>query len=270
MSSVVKIAFGVAMVVFLLAPLFVILPLAFTSSTIISYPISGFSMRWFTELVTMKVWQRAVFNSIIIGLGVMLLATFLGTLAALAMRGRHTALFTGLRTIFLIPMVIPIVILGIGMQLIFVRMGFQDTHIAVILAHTLLAIPFVIINVSNSFASIDPAYERAAASLGASPFVVFRKITFPLSLPGILTGAVFAFGISFDEVVLTLFVAGPGQRTLAREMFSMLRENVSPAIAAVAFVFIVGTIILALAVALSRLLGHRKGRTSRAAIAMPE
>jgi putative spermidine/putrescine transport system permease protein len=115
-----------------------------------------------------------------------------------------------------------------------------------------VSIPFVIVSVSGALRGIDQRVELAAESLGASPFTVFRRITLPLAMPGVASGAVLAFATSLDEVVLTLFVAGPNQRTLARQMFSTLRENISPAIAAAAFLFIVGTLIFGLVIMLTK------------------
>ncbi len=239
-----RIVFGVLAVLFLVAPLIAILPLAFTSSVFLNYPVPSYSLRWFVELLTADVWRRSIINSLIIGGGATVLATVLGTLAALGLRSRHLP-FAGLfRTIFLLPMVVPAVVLGVGMQLCFVQIDLASTYLGVIVAHSVLAIPFVLVNVSASLGGIDPRVERAAASLGASPTTVFRRVTLPLALPGVVSGAAFAFATSLDEVVLTLFVAGPNQRTLARQMFSSIRENISPAIAAAAFLFIVGTLIV--------------------------
>jgi len=249
----IKALFAGLMIVFLIAPLIAILPLSLTSSIFLNYPIPAFSTRWFEELVTANVWKLSIINSLIIGLGTTALATILGTLAALGLRGNGASLlFSCCRTLFLLPMVVPAVVLGVGMQLMFVRYGLVNSHIGVIIAHTVVAVPFVLVNVSATLASVDPSLERASASLGASPPITLIKITLPLALPGILSGAVFAFATSLDEVVLTLFVAGPGQRTLARQMFSSLRENLNPTIAAAAALFIIGTIVLALAVGLTR------------------
>lgn len=242
--TIAKPVFGALMVAFLLAPLVAILPLAFTSSVFLTYPMPGYSTRWFEELMTVDVWRMSIVNSLIIGAGTTLLAGALGTSAALGLR-KSVLLFAGFfRTVFLLPMVVPAVVLGVGMQLMFVRIGLDNSYIGVICAHAVVAVPFVIVTVSASLAGIDQRIEQAAASLGAAPFTVFRRVTFPLALPGILSGAVFAFATSLDEVVLTLFVAGPNQRTLARQMFSTIRENVSPAIAAAAFLFIVGTLVI--------------------------
>lgn len=241
-----KFLFGLVAMAFLLAPLAAILPLAFTSSVFLGYPIPGFSLRWFTELATADVWKRAIVNSLIIGSGTTVVATVLGTLAALGLRDRLLPLSGLLRTLFLLPMVVPAVVLGVGMQILFVRMGLANSYLGVIVAHTIVAVPFVLVNVSASLDGIDRRIERAALSLGASPQTVFRRITLPLAMPGVISGAVFAFATSLDEVVLTLFVAGPNQRTLARQMFSTIRENISPAIAAAALLFIVGTVAVAL------------------------
>lgn len=239
-----RIGFGVILVVFLVAPLLAILPLAFTSSVFLNYPVPSYSMRWFEELAASESWRRAIGNSFIIGTGTSVVATVLGTLAALGMR-RRLAFSNLIRALFLMPIVAPAVVLGVGMQILFVRMGLANTYTGVVVAHTVLALPFVVVAVSASLEGIDARIEYAASSLGAAPVTVLRRVTLLLAAPGIVSGAVFAFATSFDEVVLTLFVAGPNQRTLARQMFSTIRENVSPAIAAAAFVIIVGTIVIA-------------------------
>lgn len=241
-----KAIFGTAIVIFLMAPLFAILPLAFTDSIFLNYPIPGFSLRWFHELFTANAWRRSIINSLLIGTGTTVLATILGTIAALGLRGNSISLLFGFfRTVFLLPMVVPAVVLGVGMQLMFAQYGLANTYIGVIIAHTVIAIPFVVVNVTAALQGIDHRLENAAASLGASPVVVLRQVTLPLAMPGIVSGAVFAFATSLDEVVLTLFVAGPNQRTVARQMFSTIRENISPAIAAAAFLFIIGTVVIA-------------------------
>jgi putative spermidine/putrescine transport system permease protein len=243
-----RLAFAAVVVAYLIVPLCAILPLAFTGSVFLTYPMESVSTRWFEQLATSDAWQRSIVNSLIVGSGATVLSTVVGTLAALGLR-RNLVPFSGvLRSFFLLPMVVPAVVLGVGMQILYARWGLASTYLGVIVAHAVLCVPFVLVNVSGSLASIDPALERAAASLGAPPPAVFRTVTLPLALPGILAGAAFAFATSLDEVVITLFVAGPNQTTLARQMFSSLRENISPAIAAAAFLIIVVTLGLALVV----------------------
>lgn len=251
MLKILKPSFAILAVVFLLAPLLAIMPLAFTSSVFLTYPLPGVSLRWFDELLTADAWRRAIGNTLVMSVGTALLATVLGTLAALGLRGK-LPLGGVFRTLFLLPMVVPAVVLGVGMQLLFGRMGISNTYLGVIVAHTVVAVPFVLVSVSGALAGIDPRVERAALSLGAPPVTVFWRVTLPLAAPGVVSGAVLAFATSLDEVVLTLFVAGPNQRTLARQMFSTIRENISPAIAAAAFVFILGTLLLAALVLLLR------------------
>ena len=242
-----KILFGCAAVAFLLAPLFAILPLGFTSGGFLTYPTPGWSMRWFNELFTADAWRRSIVNSLIIGGATTALATVLGTMAALGLRNKGIFLAGPIRILFVLPMVVPAVVLGVGMQLLFTRLGIANTYFGVIVAHTIIAIPLVLISVSGALAGIDRRVELAAESLGAGPATVLRKVTLPLAGPGIISGAVLAFATSLDEVVLTMFVAGPNQRTLARQMFSTIRENISPTIASAAFIFIIATILFGLA-----------------------
>ncbi|MCB2127154.1 MAG: ABC transporter permease [Rhodobacteraceae bacterium] len=250
--SLFKSVYATLIVGFLVAPLLVVLPLAFTSGAFLTYPIPSYSFRWFSELVENTVWSRAILNSLLIAGSTTVVATLLGTLAALGLRARNLVLSSQIRTLFLLPMVVPAVVLGVGMQALFVRFGINSTYLSVIVAHSVIAIPFVVISVSGALGGIDRRVERAAESLGARPHKVFFLVTLPLAMPGVASGAALAFATSLDEVVLTLFVAGPNQRTLARQMFSTLRENISPAIASAAFVIIVGTILVALLLLLMR------------------
>ncbi|MEC5291532.1 ABC transporter permease [Aurantimonas sp. C2-6-R+9] len=256
-GRILRTIYGAAVVFFLIAPILAILPLAFTDSIFLSYPINGFSDRWFRELVANETWSRSIVNSLIIATSATVLSTSIGTLAALGLRGDRIPLAGLLRTGFILPMVVPPVVLGVGMQILFVKVGLASSYLGVIVAHSVLCVPFVVVTVSASLAGIDPAIERAASSLGASRTRTFREITLPLALPGVVSGAVFAFATSLDEVILTLFVAGPNQRTLARQMFSTIRENISPAVAAAALLLIVGTLVLA---ALGAVLRHRQAR----------
>ena len=260
--TLLRIIFGTLVVVFLLAPILAILPLAFTDSVFLSYPVQGFSGRWFSELITNDSWRRSILNSLVIGGGATAIATVLGTLAALGLRGDRVPLAGLWRTSFILPMVVPPVVLGVGMQILYVQLGLASTYLGVMIAHAVLAIPFVVVTVTTALSGIDRAIERSALSLGASPARTFLAVTLPLALPGVVSGAVFAFAISLDEVILTLFVAGPDQRTLARQMFSTIRENISPAVASAALVLIVGTLVFA---GLAGLLRSRQAKRTRPA-----
>ncbi|MCY0389531.1 ABC transporter permease [Robbsia sp. Bb-Pol-6] len=244
MKKVCTTAYAMVVMLFLIGPLLAILPLAFTSNTFLTYPIHAFSLRWFQSLFDSDAWARSIVNSLAVGAGATLLATVLGTLAALGLRGKRLPLAGLAKTMFLLPMVVPAVVLGVGMQIVFGRMGIASTYTGVVVAHTVLALPFVLVNVLGALATIDRSMERAAGSLGAGRVETFRYVLLPLAMPGIASGAVFAFATSLDEVVVTLFVAGPNQWTLALQMFSSLRENVTPIITAAAFLLIVGTLLL--------------------------
>ncbi|CCG08508.1 ABC transporter permease [Pararhodospirillum photometricum] len=225
--------------VFLIAPLLAIVPLSFNGGPFLTYPMQGFSLKWYEIVFTDPAWARSLKNSLIVGVTSTLLATVLGTLAAV---GLQRARFRGrglIMAVLLSPMIVPVVIVGVGFYLFFAPLGLTASYGGLILAHTALAAPFVVITVNATLQGFDTSLARAASSLGAGPLLTFRKITLPLIAPGVASGALFAFATSFDEVVVVLLVAGPGQRTLPREMFSGIRENISPTIMAVATLLIV-------------------------------
>lgn len=229
---------------FLMAPILAIIPLSFNSGQFLTYPLDGFSLRWYEDFITTERWMRSLTNSLIVGISATLLATTLGTLAAL---GLARARFPGkglVMAVLLSPMIVPLVITAVGFYLFFAPLGLVASYPGLIMAHTALASPFVVITVSATLQGFDVILARAAASLGAPPLTAFRRVTLPLIAPGVISGALFAFAISFDEVVVVLFVAGPEQRTLPREMFSGIRENISPTITAVATILIVVSVVL--------------------------
>lgn len=237
----IKFLFGAVAALFLMGPQIVILPLAFNGGAFLTYPLDGVSLRWFRVLIEEPAWRVAIMNSLLIGGATALLASLLGTLAALGLRDRFGVPASLARTAFLLPVAVPTVVLGVGMQLVFSQLGLSSSYTGVIVSHTVISIPFVLLSVSGALAGIDRSVELAAASLGARRHTVFRLVTLPMAMPGILTGGVFAFATSLDEVVLILFLAGPSQRTISREMFTQMRDNLNPAIAAAAFSLIVAT-----------------------------
>jgi len=230
--------------VFLLLPIVAIMPLSFSAGEFLTYPIPGFSLRWYRELIESDRWLPALRNSLIIGSATTVLATLLGTLAAFGLK-RATFPGKGLVTgVLLLPMVVPSIIVAVGVYFFFAPLHLANSFLGLILAHTMLAAPFVVVTVSATLAHLDPSMARAAASLGAPPLTGFFRVTLPLIAPGVASGGLFAFATSFDEVVVALMIAGPGQRTLPREMFSGLRESISPTITAVATVLILTAVVL--------------------------
>ena len=226
---------------FLLLPIFVIIPLSFSSSSFLSYPIPGWSLRWYQEMFASEDWARATRNSFIVAPLATLIATALGTMAAVGL-ARVQFFGKGLLTSLLIaPMVVPIVVVGVSTYLFFARIGLSDSYTGLILVHAALGAPFVVTTVMATLQNFNQNLVKASLSLGAGPIRTFFKITLPVIAPGVISGALFAFATSFDEVVVTLFLAGPTQTTLPRQMFTGIRENISPTIAAVATLLILFT-----------------------------
>ena len=236
---------------FLLAPLLVIVPLSFNAEPYFTFTEGmlrldpeAYSLRWYRQIAGDEVWARALANSLFIGVAATALATALGTLAALGLSSRvmpARRLVTGL---LISPMVTPLIISAAGMFFFYSSLGLSQTHLGLILAHAALGTPFVVITVTATLSAFDANLTRAAASLGAGPFRTFHRVQLPLIAPGVLSGALFAFAASFDEVVVVLFMAGENQRTIPRQMWAGVREQISPAILAVATFLIVFAVLL--------------------------
>ena len=250
------VAYCVAVLVFLVAPILVIIPLSFNAEPYFTFTEGmlkldpeAYSLRWYREILENEVWSGSLVNSLVIGVSATVLATALGTLAALglsspAMPARR--LVTGL---LISPMITPVIISATGMFFFYSRLGLTQTHLGLILAHAALGIPFVVITVTAALAGYDRNLSRAAASLGAGPVAVVRRVQLPLIAPGVISGALFAFATSFDEVVVVLFMAGVEQRTIPRQMWAGIREQISPAILAVATFLVVFAVLLLAVVA---------------------
>jgi putative spermidine/putrescine transport system permease protein len=246
----------VAVMVYLLVPILVIMPLSFSDSTFLVYPITDWSLRWYENLFSSADWARATRNSFIVAPAATVLATVLGVTAAVGL-ARANFPFKGLLVSLLIaPMVVPVVIIGVSTYLLFANIGMADTYAGLIIVHAALGAPFVLTTVLATLQGFDNNLVRASLASGATPLATFFRVTLPVIAPGVISGALFAFATSFDEVVVTLFLAGPEQSTLPRQMFAGIRENISPTIAAVATLLIVFTTCLLLA--LEWLRGRRR------------
>ncbi|WP_090535336.1 ABC transporter permease [Paraburkholderia sartisoli] len=230
---------AVLTLLYLILPVLAIVPLSFSSSTFLVYPIPGWSLRWYQNLIASDEWRMAAKNSFIVAPSATVLATVLGTVAAI---GLTKANFRGkalLMAILISPMIVPVVVVGVGMYLFFAPLGLANTYIGLIMAHASLGVPFVVTTVVATLQGFNYNLVRASLSLGANPVKTFFRITLPVIAPGVISGALFAFATSFDEVVVTLFLAGADQTTLPRQMFTGIRENISPTIAALATILIV-------------------------------
>ncbi len=247
--------------IFLIGPILVIMPLSFNSEPYFTYPMAGFSLRWYDEIFGDSplsiLWQRSIVNSVIIAVFATILATTLGTLAALGMtrinfRGKGMLL-----AILISPIVVPIVITAVGMFYFYAQIGLVGTLAGITLAHTVLGVPFVVITVTATLVGFDQNMVRAGAILGAGPIRVFFMVTLPLILPGVLSGALFAFATSWDELIIVLFLATTEEHTIPRRMWSGIRELISPTIASAATILIILSIILMVVMELLRRRGER-------------
>lgn len=265
--------------VFLIAPVLIVIPLSFNAEPyftftekMLSLDPEGYSMRWYDMLLTFgmiapdaprdgawwsDVWQnaswvRAAKNSLIIGFFSTLVATVLGTIAALGLSRPEMPYRRAIMAILISPMIVPIIITATGLFFFYSATGLAGSYLGVVLAHATLGIPFVIITVTATLTGFDRSLSRAAASLGANPTTSFFKVTMPLILPGVISGALFAFVTSFDEVVVVLFVAANDQQTIPRQMWNGIREQISPAILSVATILVVISVLLLTVIELLR------------------
>jgi putative spermidine/putrescine transport system permease protein len=221
-------------VVFLVVPIFVPVPLSFNSGSFFTFPLAGISTRWYEVVLGSDRWRAAIGNSLLIAFGATLLATILGTLTAISLASDKLPGRKLIMPLLISPLIVPVVITAVGAYLFYARLGLASTYTGIILAHTALASPFVVVTVSASLTGFDRNLLRAASNSGAKPLVSFFRVMLPLILPGVLSGAAFAFVTSFDEVVVVQFLASANQRTLPLVMFTGLREQLSPAITAAA------------------------------------
>ena len=265
--------------VFLIAPILVIVPLSFNAEpyftfteAMLSLDPEGYSLRWYDRLLTFGMqapggardgawwadawanseWIDAAKNSLIIGICSTVVATALGTLAALGLSRPEMPYRRAIMAVLISPMIVPIIITATGLFFFYSATGLANSYVGIVLAHATLGIPFVIITVTATLVGFDHGLTRAAASLGASPALAFRRITLPLILPGVISGALFAFVTSFDEVVVVLFVAAHDQQTIPRQMWNGIREQISPAILSVATILVIVSIMLLATVELLR------------------
>jgi putative spermidine/putrescine transport system permease protein len=257
------ILWGISMLValWLIAPTLVVIPLSFTGKASFVFPPESWSLRWYESFITNPAWTSALMNSLLIGLLVALLATVLGLLAVLGLRAfADKRLATSLRVGLLAPMVVPGIVVAIGIYAIFLKLGLVGTVLGFVFAHTVLALPFTVIAITAGFAGFDDRLELAALSLGASRVATFLKVTLPNIVPGMVSGALFAFVTSFDEVVLSLFIKSPYLNTLPVQMYASVTRDTDPTLAAAATVILVFTTTLVIG---ALVLTGRKNRARR-------
>jgi putative spermidine/putrescine transport system permease protein len=237
----------------LILPTLTIVPMSFTASDVFIFPPAGFSLRWYRDFFMDTAWQRASLNSVAIATGTTLIATLIGTLAALGFM-RVAPRYRGfLMILFLVPAIVPTIVTAVAMYNMFSHFGLTDTMSSLILAHSVLALPFVLIYVLAVLQKVDWRIEQAARSLGAPPSRVFSLVILPAIRPGILVGAFFAFLTSFDEIVVALFLSGSHVMTLPVKMWEGIRFELSPTVGAVAVILtIISSCVFAVTTALRK------------------
>ena len=268
-----------AIFVFLIAPILIIVPLSFNAAPyftftpeMIALDPDAFSLRWYRDVLTNGManaeapfsfawladswnnaqWIHSMKNSFFIAISATVIATTLGTIAALGLSRPEMPYGDWIMGLLISPMIVPLIISAAGMYFFYSYIGLASTYLGIILGHAALGTPFVIITVTATLAGFDHSLTRAASNLGAKPSTTFFRIIMPLTLPGVISGALFAFITSFDEVVLVIFLASFEQRTIPRQMWSGIREQISPTILAVATILVVMSILLLTAVELLR------------------
>jgi putative spermidine/putrescine transport system permease protein len=241
--------FGLLVLAFLLLPILVVVPLSVSAGSFLHFPLPGLSLRWYADFFASDFWLPALRNSLAVGSASALLATAFGVPAAF---GLWRAGFPGRRlalALILAPMVVPSIVTAVALLLAYGPLGLANSFAGLVIAHAMLGVPFVVVTVLASLSRFDPVLLRAAAACGATPLSAFRRVCLPRIAPGIASGAVFAFATSLDETVVVLFLAGPAQRTLPRQMFAGLNDQISLTIMAAATLMVALSILLLAAVA---------------------
>jgi putative spermidine/putrescine transport system permease protein len=236
--------FGLLVLLFLALPIVAIIPLSFTAGVELVYPVPAYSLRWYEDFFTRSEWLLSFRNSMIVGFAVTILATVIGTLGALGLYRLPTKIQSFISALIILPMAIPVVVAGVAFFYFYARLGLAGSFAGLILAHTTMAVPFVVISVRAALAGLNPDLAKAAASLGAPPHRAFIRVVMPIILPGVLTGGLFAFAVSFDDVVIAMYLSGPEQVTLPRQMFAGVRENISPTVLAASTLMVAFSVVL--------------------------
>lgn len=256
-SSIIIWVIAGLIIAFLIFPVIVIIPMAFSSANYLTFPPPGFSTQWWREFFSRPDWTTATINSFKVAILCTIISTILGTAASFTLvrkkfRGKNLVY-----TVLLSPMIIPSIIWAVSVYFFFAPMHLVGSWVAIALNHVVAAMPFVVIVISGNLKSFDINLEHAAATLGAGKLTTFFRITFPLIKPGLLTAALFSFMTSFDELLIALYLSGQTARTLPRRMWDGLRYEINPTIPVASTFLICLTLLILLAIMLSRKSGKK-------------
>lgn len=235
-------ALGGVVLAFLLLPILAVVPASFNSSSFIKIPPQDYSLQWYKALLADEAWLRAILTSGEIALLATLFSLVLGTLAALGLARLGARSRNALTGLLLAPLIVPVIMTSIALYYASRRLGLHGTLAGLALGHTLLCLPFVVLNVGVSLHRLDPSLPRAAAGLGAGPWHIFRTVTLPAIRPGLAAGAAFAFITSFDEVVISIFLSGVEAKTLPVKLWEQIRVEFTPVAAAASTLILLVTV----------------------------
>lgn len=258
-------AAGACILVFLVLPIFIVVPMSFSGSRFLTFPPSTWAWRWYTEYFQSSEWMLATVVSLEVALTTCVLATPIGVAAAYGIHSRSGSLTRAAYALLMMPLMVPHIVVAIGIFFVYARIGANNTVVGIALAHTMLALPFVLVTTLAGLQGYDMAQERAARSLGVNRLQAFFKVTLPQIKGSITAGALFAFISSLDEVVVSLFLSGGPSSTLPKRMFVALRDEVDPTIAAISSLLIAAS----LAIGLSAVLATRRTPSATGMTAMP-
>lgn len=237
---------GVFGMIFLMLPILVIFPLSIDTSPMLRFPPQGFTLHWYEEFLTSESWLDATFVSLRVAFVASLIATLAGTLAAIGMHRARVPGHQVISIVLIMPVLLPLVVVAIAIYNLYAALNLVGTELGIALAHSVLAIPFVLLNVNAALQAVPRSYEEAALSLGAAPLVAVWIVTLPLIWRGVAAGAVFAFVISFDEVVIAMFLSSVSTSTLPKKMLDGIFFDLSPVLAAISGLMVLFNIALAI------------------------
>ncbi|TXN29988.1 ABC transporter permease [Lacisediminihabitans profunda] len=230
---------GIIVALFLVLPTLIVIPMSFSESTTFQFPPVGFTWHLYSNFFTNPAWLQSLGNSVLVAALTAVVATLCGTAAALGLNRLHGRAANAIRTLLMIPLVTPAIVVATAVYITFLQWHLTGTLIGFVLAHTAISLPFVLVNVTAALGSLDPVLLRASTSLGAPPSRTFLRVTAPLISRGILTGAIFAFITSFDEVVIAVFIHSPTFQTLPVQMYNSVTSEIDPTISAASSLIVV-------------------------------
>lgn len=249
-------AFVLIALLWLIIPVLIVIPMSFSSARFLAFPPPGWSLRWYESFLGSAEWMDATRTSLIVAVSASLIATVIGTAAAYALNMSQSRLVRSLQVVMLLPLVVPVVITAVGVFLVYARLGLIATMTGLILANVMLGMPYVITSVLVGLRKFDPTQEMVARSLGMNRWRAFFTVVLPQIRPSVITGTLFAFISALDETIVALFISGGENQTLTKRMFTALRDEIDPTIAAISTLLTGVSFILVMLVALN---GRNRG-----------